>query len=212
MQIKVKICGITQYEDARAAVNLGADAIGFVFDQKNPRYIEPYKVNEIIKKLPPFITKVGIFCDEIPQTITEIASSASIDTIQLNGSEPPETIAQLSMPIIKTFFIEPGFDIGLLEEYNVSAFLIDTWSKMKKAGSRGNALSRGIAQKVARLKKNVILSGGLGLANIKEALEEVEPYAVDVCESVEVSPGIKNPQKMRDIIKTVKGWKYKEGP
>lgn len=212
MKIKVKICGITQYEDARAAVNLGADAIGFVFDRKNPRYIEPDKVSKIIKKLPPFITKVGVFYDEIPQTITEIACSANIDTIQLNGSEPPETIAQLSMPIIKTFFIEPGFDIGLLEEYNVSAFLIDTWSKMKKAGSRGNAISWGIAQKVARLKKNVILSGGLGLANIKEALEEVEPYAVDVCESVEISPGIKNPQKMRDIIKTVKGWKYKEGP
>ena len=212
MQIKVKICGITQYEDARAAVNLGADAIGFVFDRKNPRFIEPDKVNEIIKKLPPFITKVGVFCDEIPQTITEIASSANIDTIQLNGSEPPETIAQLSMPIIKTFFIEPGFDIGLLEEYNVSAFLIDTWSKMKKAGSRGSALSWGIAQKVVRLKKTVLLSGGLGLANIKEALEKVEPYAVDVCESVEISPGIKNPQKMRDIIKTVKGWKYKEGP
>ncbi len=209
MQIKIKICGITRYEDARTATNLGADAIGFCFEKSNPRFIEPYRVKEIIKKLPPFISKVGVFCNETPQTIIDTALYTCIDTIQLNGAETPEIASKIGMPVIKTFLIQPGFDLATLNGYKVSAFLLDNWTKMKKVGTPGKTYNWDIVQKAARLKKNIILCGGLGIVNIKEALAEVEPYAVDLCEGVEVGPGIKNPQKMRDIIKMVKEWKYK---
>ncbi len=201
MHVKIKICGITQFEDARTAVNMGADAIGFVFDESNPCYIVPKMARRIIKKLPPFITKVGVFRNTLLDTIVESVQTSGVNTIQLDGDEPPETMSQFHMPIIKKFTIREGFDISIFDDYKVSAYLLDTWNKADQS------FSWDIARKAVRKKKNIILSGKLGALNIKEALDEVAPYGVDICESVEVMPGVKNPQKMGAVIKIVKEWK-----
>lgn len=207
MHIKIKICGITQFEDARAAVNMGADALGFVFDETSPRYIVPKMARKIIENLPPFITKVGVFRDTIPQTIIEHVHTAGVDTVQLNGSEPPDAIARLPMPVIKTFSVDQGFDLTILEEYPVAAFLLDTWNRESQSSGPGMTFNWKIVKQAVRLQKNIILAGRLGQSNIKEALDEVVPYGVDICESVEIMPGRKNPQKMGTVIKMVREWK-----
>ncbi len=201
MQVKIKICGITKFEDARAALNMGTDALGFVFDENNPRYIVPKMARRIIDKLPPFITKVGVFRDASLKTIIKSVQTAGVDTIQFNGNESPETVAQISMPVIKAFAIGQDFDLAILEAYTTSAFILDTWNKTSQS------FSWDIAKRIVRKKQNVILSGRLGITNIREALDEVAPYGVDICESVEVMPGVKNPQKMGAVIKIIKEWK-----
>lgn len=203
MQVKIKICGITQFEDARAAITMGADAIGFVFDPKNPRYIPPHMAKKIIVKLPPFVTKVGVFVNESPQKIIDIFLSSGIDTVQFNGDETAESVGHLTMPVIKKFSVDQQFDLSLLDAFPVSAFLLDTWNNERTSGT----FNWKIARNAVRLKKNIILAGRLGATNIKEALTEVEPYGVDICESVEVMPGKKNPQKMGAVIKIVKEFK-----
>lgn len=201
MQVKIKICGITRFEDARAAINTGTDALGFVFDEKSPRYIVPKMARRIIQKLPPFITKVGVFNNPTLGNIIESVQTAGVDTIQLNGDEPLKTISKIHIPVIKAFTITPNFDKTILEKYSVAAFLLDTWNKADQS------FSWDIAKKIVRKKKNVILAGRLGVTNIQEALDEVAPYGVDICESVEVMPGVKNPQKMGAVIKIIKEWK-----
>ncbi len=201
MQVKIKICGITQFEDARAAINMGVDALGFVFDENSPRYIVPKMARRIIEKLPPFITKVGVFGDPSLQTVVKSVQTSGVDTIQFNGNESLETITQIHMPVIKAFATGPDFDITILDTYAVSAFILDTWNKTSQT------FSWDIAKRAVRKKKNVILAGRLGATNVKEALDEVAPYGVDICESVEVMPGVKNAQKMGAVIKIIKDWK-----
>ncbi len=200
MQVKIKICGITRFEDARAAINMGADALGFVFDERSPRYIVPKMARRIIQKLPPFITKVGVFCNPTLTDIIEAVQTAGVNTIQLNGDESLDIISKINIPVIKAFTIGPDFDEAILEKYSVSAVLLDTWNKANQE------FSWGIAKKTVRKKKNVILAGKLGVMNIREALDAVAPYGVDICESVEVMPGVKNPQKMGTVIKIIKEW------
>ncbi|MBD3343532.1 MAG: phosphoribosylanthranilate isomerase [Chitinivibrionales bacterium] len=206
MSVRIKICGITQYEDARIAASLGADALGFIFYPKSPRYISPVAAKEIITKLPPLISKVGVFVNEPAETIMAITQESGIDTIQLHGTEPPEFCKYFPLPVIKAFSIDSNADITLLEKYDVSGFLLDTWDKTLRGGT-GKTFDWAIAEKTCRKYPNIILAGGLGPTNIAEALENVMPYAVDVNSGVEIKPGIKNPKKLKDTIGIVKNWK-----
>jgi phosphoribosylanthranilate isomerase len=206
MPVKVKICGITQYEDAKAAVSLGVDAIGFIFYPKSPRAIHPLDAKEIIKRLPPFVSKVGVFVDETAATIMKIVNATGIDTVQLHGKEPPSICDELGVTLIKAFPVGPDFDLLSFEKYKVSGYLLDTWNESMHGGS-GKTFDWSIANKAMLKFGNVILAGGLGPSNIREALEAVHPYAVEFNSGVEIKPGIKNPHKMRDAVTIVKNWK-----
>lgn len=204
MLVKIKICGITQFEDARVAVNLGADALGFVFIPDNPRYIEPLQARAIIQKLPPFITTVGVFADASHKSLSTSVRLSGIDCIQLNGAESPEYIGRISLPVIKSFTLTSTFDSEIIDDYPLSAIMLNTWNAK---GGIPKRFDWSPAADVVRRCANVIITGGLGLTNIHEAIAEVEPYAVDVCESVEIMPGVKNPHKMKEIIAAVKKYK-----
>jgi phosphoribosylanthranilate isomerase len=204
--IRIKICGITRYEDARLAANLGADALGFIFYKKSPRFIAPSAAKEIIRKLPPFITRVGVFIDEEPSAVAQTIVAAGLDTVQFHGDESPEYCRRFACSVIKAFSVQPGFDTTALDSYSVSGFLLDTWDA-KARGGTGKTFDWETAKLLTARRDNIILAGGLGPSNLAEALEIVHPYAVDLNSGVEIRPGEKNPQKLRDAIAIVKNWK-----
>ncbi len=205
MPVKIKICGITQYEDARIACNLGVDALGFIFFKKSPRYIEPAAAGEIIRRLPPFVSRVGVFVNESTDRIIDAARLAMLDTIQLHGEETVEQCREIPYPVIKSFSVNSQSDLSLLETYQVAGYLLDTWDRNVRGGT-GRTFDWSVAERASRTYHRVILAGGLGPTNIQEALDTVHPYAIDVNSGVEIKPGVKNPHKMRDLITTVKSW------
>lgn len=206
MRIKVKICGITRYEDAKVAVNLGVDALGFIFFKKSARNIEPSDARAIVSKLPPFVTKVGVFVNESLSHINEISQHVGLTAIQLHGDEDTQFCNKPTLPVIKAFSVKPDSDLLVIQNYSVSAVLLDTWNE-KMYGGTGTTFDWSVAKRICKKYDNVILAGGLGPANLSEALETVGPYGVDLNSGVEIMPGIKNPVKMRDAVKIVHNWK-----
>jgi len=206
--VKVKICGITNSEDALAACEYGADALGFIFYKKSPRFIEPERVKKIIRELPPFVTTVGVFVDEDADRISEIADAAKLDIIQLHGSEPPEFCNVFKRKIIKAFKIQGQGARGKGQEneirrYTVSAYLLDTYKEGVEGGT-GETFNWEIA-KEAKGFGRIILAGGLTPQNVAEAVETVMPYGVDVSSGVEQKPGKKDLQKVKNFIERAKG-------
>ena len=206
MPVKIKICGITQYEDAKIAVSLGVDALGFIFYPKSPRCIHPLDAREIIRRLPPFVSKVGVFVDDDASTIMNIVNKTGIDTVQLHGNEPPSICEKLPVALIKAFPVGPGFDLSSFEKYKVNGYLLDTWSESQHGGT-GKTFDWSVANSAMQKFRTIILAGGLGPTNIREALDAVHPYAVEFNSGVEIKPGIKNPHKMREAVTLVKNWK-----
>jgi phosphoribosylanthranilate isomerase len=193
----VKICGITNFEDALTAANYGADALGFIFYKNSPRYIEPEKAKEIIGYLPPFITTVGVFVNEEPTVIRNIMEFAGINILQLHGDELPET-CKIWHRVIKAFRVIQLIDLKPLEKYRTSAILVDTYSPDTYGGT-GLTFNWDIAVEAKRYGQ-VILSGGLHPDNIERAIRWVKPYAVDVSSGVEKYKGKKDLVKLRDFI------------
>jgi phosphoribosylanthranilate isomerase len=205
MPIRIKICGITRYEDAKVAAGLGVDALGFIFYPKSPRYVAPDAAAAIIKQLPPFVSRVGVFVDEEIEKVVAIARATGIDTIQLHGAESPRYCLTMPLPVIKAFSIDPASDLSLLEQYTTAGFLLDTWSANRRGGT-GKTFDWSIARTATIKYPRVILAGGLNPQNIEEAVSTVLPYGVDINSGVEIKPGIKNPRKMRDAVQTVRAW------
>ncbi len=203
MYIRIKICGITRLEDALSAAQLGVDAVGFIFAGRSPRYIMPEKAAEIISQLPPFISRVGVFVNEPAESIISIARAASLDTIQLHGEEDPEFCLQIPYPVIKALPLHATLDMAVFEKYRVSGFLLDTWNNGLQGGT-GIAGDWNLARKIAARYDRIILAGGLGPANLETALREVRPYGVDINSGIEIKPGVKNPQKMREAINLIR--------
>jgi len=204
--VRIKICGITNFDDARTAANLDVDALGFIFYSKSPRCVDPLKVREIVGKLPPFVSRVGVFVDEDFDKMINTCRTAGIDTVQLHGKESPDYCSRVPFPVIKAFSVEPSTDLSGLSLYNVAGFLLDTWHADKRGGT-GMAFDWTIAKRACLMYGNIILAGGLGPSNLLEAIDAVEPYGVDVNSGVEIKPGIKNPHKMREAINIVKNWR-----
>ena len=197
--IRVKICGITSREDAWAAVEAGADALGFILVKGTPRYIEPEAVAAIVAQMPPFMATVGVFIDRTPEEIDRITSVSGLNLAQLHGSEPPRDCGRLRVPFVKAIRVQGEQDLEVLHAYpQARAFLLDTYVADRPGGT-GRTFPWEIAAKAVR-QARVILSGGLTLDNVALAVTQVRPYAVDVCSGVEASPGRKDHQKVREFI------------
>jgi phosphoribosylanthranilate isomerase len=206
MNTRIKICGITRSEDAKTAAHLGVDALGFIFVEKSPRYIKPQDAAEIIRELPPFVSRVGVFIDESIENIVEICRIARIDTVQLHGSESPEFCSKVPFQVVKSISVKEDTDISIIDTYKSFGILLDTWSSGMSGGT-GKTFDWNIAKKACSRNEHIILAGGLGPSNIEDALQAVQPYGVDVNSGVEIRPGIKNPHKMRDVMRIISNWK-----
>ncbi|MGH9773942.1 MAG: phosphoribosylanthranilate isomerase [Candidatus Acidiferrales bacterium] len=198
---RIKICGITSWEDAKAACDAGADALGFNFYAPSPRYIAPDDAGRIVRKLPRRVQAVGVFVNLPADIVLEIARRADLDFLQLHGDESPRRTGLLarSFPVIKAFRAEKGFRVAQLGHYaGASAFLLDSFEPGNYGGT-GRAFDWGIAKR-AKKYGPVILAGGLTPANIARAILKVRPFAVDVCSGVEASPGKKDRNLLRKLM------------
>jgi len=204
MQIKVKICGITNIDDAVAAVDFGADALGFVFFEKSPRYISHADAAAIIKKLPSFTTTIGVFVNVKPDQVEKIIDLTHIDAVQLHGNEPPE-MCNISRRVIKAIRVKSLESLDPLINYKdkVSAFLLDTFTP-DVLGGTGQIFNWDIAIYAKQFGK-IILAGGLTPYNVAEAIRRVRPYGVDVSSGVESEKGKKDYRKMKLFIERAKG-------
>jgi len=202
METKIKICGITNIDDALEAVSYGADALGFVFYEKSPRYIEVKRAKEIISKLPPFTTAVGVFVNETYKNIEKIIDACSIRVIQLHGDEEKDFCSKFKVRVIKAIRVKDESSLKMMKGYKVAAFLLDNYSQ-KLPGGTGKSFDWDLA---IRAKKygDIILAGGLNPENVSEAISKVRPYGVDVSSGVESRPGKKDYKKMRRFIEAVK--------
>ena len=201
---KIKICGITNLEDALFSIENGANAVGFIF-AGSPRQVKPEQVRKIIEKLPPFVQKVGVFVNEMPSVISKIARETGLTAVQLHGEEIPHFCdSLLPLTVIKGFRVKGEIDIKVLKAYtNVSAYLLDSFMEGKKGGT-GKIFDWNLALLAKKHGKPVILAGGLTPANILEALKKVTPYGVDVGSGVESKPGKKDKKKLKDFISKVR--------
>jgi phosphoribosylanthranilate isomerase len=202
--IRVKICGITNIEDASLAVELGVDALGLIFAE-SPRQIRPIAARNIIRSLPPLIKTVGVFVNEEPARINEIKSFCGLDLIQLHGEESPEICRDLMPYSIKAFRIQNETSIKNIKRYKgvVRAILLDTYQK-GKAGGTGRTFDWSLAVKAKEIGIPIILSGGLGPENIQEAITTIKPYALDINSGIEKQPGKKDPVLMKRLMEKIK--------
>ena len=199
---KIKICGITNVEDAIQAAELGADALGFIFYRGSKRYIDPNSAKEIISSLPPFLTKVGVFVNQELEEIADIQENTGINAVQLHGDETPELCRSLSSAVIKAIRVKDSEDIERLAQYPVQAILLDTYSDAEYGGT-GKSFDWGILDNKSIAEK-IILSGGLNPDNVAEAVRIVNPYAVDVSSGVEAEPGKKDHEKLKKFIEAIR--------
>jgi len=200
--VKVKICGITNLDDALLAVDAGADALGFVFYGASPRNVSPDQAAEIIRRLPPFLQTVGLFVNESAQTVNETAERCGLDIVQLHGEEPPEYCAAIRRRVLKALRVKDSSSLDTIKEYRVAAILLDAWSP-KARGGTGETFNWDIAA-AAATQGRIILAGGLTPENVADAIRQVRPYGVDVSSGVEAAPGKKDPIKVRKFISKAK--------
>lgn len=202
MLTEIKICGITNVEDALHAAACGADALGFIFCEKSPRCITPEKAERIISTLPKTVARVGVFVNEAPEEILAIREACGLDRIQLHGDETPDYCRRFpKSTLIKALSVRRGESIPPLAEYPVGAFLIDA-ADGKRRGGTGKEADWELAARIAK-NYSLILAGGLSEANIERAMTQVAPRAVDINSGVEASPGRKDHEKVRRIIEIV---------
>ncbi|MDY6835781.1 MAG: phosphoribosylanthranilate isomerase [Chloroflexota bacterium] len=199
--MKVKVCGITNVDDALAAIELGAEALGFVF-APSPRQVAIQDALRIVKELPPFVSKVGIFVDEDLDIIRDSISLCGLDLVQLHGSESSELCRELSPRVIKAFRVKDDSVLNSLTNYKVVAYLLDAYSPERQGGT-GQVFDWGIAKKAVPYGR-IILSGGLTPENVQLAIKTVGPYAVDVSSGVESEPGKKDHVKLRAFLEAAR--------
>lgn len=201
--VRSKICGITRIEDALAAVEAGADAIGLVFYAKSPRSVTVQQARAIISVLPPFVTTVGLFVDASRCELGEILDAVPLDLLQFHGDESPAACDDYHRPYIKALRVKPGDDIAAQVALykNASGVLLDTYVPGIPGGT-GEAFDWSLVPE--SLSKPVILAGGLTAENVAQAIARVRPYAVDVSGGVETAKGIKDAQKIRAFMQAVK--------
>ncbi len=202
--VRVKICGIINYEDASIAVKLGADALGFIFAQ-SPRQVTPEEARDIICAIPPFVKTVGVFVNEDPATIKKTIQFCGLDLVQLHGDESPDLCLELMPHTIKAFQLKDESSLAAIEPYlgSIRALLFDTYSEEKRGGT-GQTFDWELAVRGKELGVPIIIAGGLTPSNIERAISTVRPFAVDVSSGVEERPAKKSPLLMRRLMETIK--------
>jgi phosphoribosylanthranilate isomerase len=205
-EIKVKVCGITNAEDALAAIEAGADALGFIFYEKSPRYVVPAVAANIIAGLPPLVTPVGVFVNEGLATVRSIMETCRLAMAQLHGDENVSYCRELARPAMKALRLKDRGSLLALAEYQgrggVRGFVLDTFSELAYGGT-GQITDWGLAADVAK-STPILLAGGLTPENVTEAIRIVRPYGVDVSSGVESAPGKKDHAKMRAFVDAVR--------
>lgn len=203
--VRVKICGITNLEDALLAADLGAQALGFIFYSKSPRSIKPEAARDIISSLPPLVLSIGVFVDEEAGVVREVAQTVGLDWVQLHGKESPDYCRTLGRRVIKGFRVQDESSLAVLPDYRdaVQALLLDTY-RPGTPGGTGETFDWELARR-AQNYGPIILAGGLTAANISQAITVAQPAAVDVASGVEAGPGVKDPEKLRAFFAAVSG-------
>jgi len=200
--VEVKICGITNLEDALTAIAAGADALGFVFHPNSPRHVFPEQAAAIIRHLPPFVQTVGLFVNEPLEMVNATADQCGLDLVQLHGEEKPGYCDAVKRRVIKTLRVKDITSLEPMRDYRVAAFLLDAWSPSAHGGT-GQTFNWEIAACVAQSNR-IILAGGLTPGNVAEAVRQVRPYGVDVSSGVESEPGKKDSHRVADFISNAK--------
>ena len=204
--MKVKICGITNVEDAQVAVAAGADALGFVMYPKSPRCVKPAVVSAIIAGLPPFVLPIGVFVNEDPQRVRALMDECGFTLAQLHGDESASYCEHFGRPALKAIRLKDRAAFLALAEFhgraNVRGFVIDAFGEHAYGGT-GQTVDWTLAAEVARAAP-ILLAGGLTPSNVAEAIRQVRPYGVDVSSGVEQSPGKKDPDKVKAFIQAAR--------
>ena len=194
----VKICGMTNLEDARFAASVGANAVGFVFHKGSERYVTPETARSITSRLPQHLTKVGVFVNADRKTIIDTARTAGLSAVQLIGDEGPDDLYGFEWSVIKVFRMRPGADVDSLKPFVVDAILLDAY-KEGAYGGTGKTFDWNLAIQ-AKQYGRIILAGGLTPDNVGAAIRFVRPYGVDVSSGVEARPGKKDPALVREFL------------
>lgn len=203
MRTRVKICGITRIEDAMAAAQAGADAIGLVFEPKSPRFVKADQAQAIVRALPPFVTVVGLFVNAAPDTVETVLRRVPLDLLQFHGNETPEQCRRYHRPYIKAIHMQANVNLheSARRYADAEGLLLDT-AVADVAGGSGQSFDW--SRVPSDLGKPVILAGGLTPENVAEAVRQVHPFAVDVSSGVEQSKGIKDAQKISAFVEAVR--------
>ena len=204
--MKIKICGITNANDAAQAVASGADALGFVLYRKSPRFVEPATVRELIADLPPFVLSVGVFVNESAEVVRNLMDQCGLSLAQLHGDETAAYCEQLGRPALKALRLKDRGSFLALAEFqgraNIRGFVIDAFSDQAYGGT-GHTADWTLAAEAAKAAP-ILLAGGLTPANVFQAIQSVRPYGVDVSSGVEAAPGRKDPAKVKAFIESAR--------
>ena len=206
MPTRVKICGITTWEDARLSIDLGASALGFNFYPPSPRAVSPADAWSIIRRLPPFVEAVGVFVNWPPLVVDALARALRLGSVQLHGAESPVEVDELirKQRVIKAVQVKPGFRVASLARYRAAdALLLDGYSRELHGGT-GRKLDWNVARQARRYGR-IVLAGGLKPENVAEAIRVAQPYAIDVASGVEARPGRKDPARLRALFAAMEG-------
>lgn len=205
MRTRVKVCGITNLEDALLVAEAGADALGFNFHPQSPRYLEPAEAAAIIRRLPPFLACVGVFVNlGCPEDVERMAREAGVRIVQLHGDESAGYAQVLSVTgkVIKAFRMSGADDFAEIREFPADAVLLDTADR-RLYGGTGRTFDWALCRDL-KLSRPIILAGGLNAGNVASAIRTVRPYAVDVCSGIECGPGKKDPRKLSEFMNEVR--------
>ena len=201
--MRVKICGITNLADAQAAAEAGADALGFVFYEKSPRFVSMKTAAEISRALPPFIIRVGVFVNPTKELVLKAIAECGLSLLQFHGDEPPEFCAQFGLMSMKAFRIRDAGSLKELPKYKTDAWLLDAYSS-DTLGGTGEVFNWDLAVEAQKSGRPIFLAGGLTPENVADAVRKVRPFGVDVSSGVESSPGKKDHAKVRAFINAAK--------
>ena len=203
MSVRVKICGITNLADAQVSAEAGADALGFVFYEKSPRFVSMKTAAEISKQVPPFIMRVGVFVNPTKELVLKNIAECGLSLLQFHGDETSEFCTQFGLMSMKAFRIRDAGSLKELTKYKTDAWLLDAYSS-DTFGGTGEVFNWDLANEAQKLKRPIFLAGGLTPENVADAVRKVRPFGVDVSSGVESSPGKKDCAKVRAFINAAK--------
>ena len=203
MDVKVKICGITTLDDARAAEGAGADAIGLMFFDQSPRFVSIKAAAEISGSVSPFLLKVGVFVNPDPDYVFQAIGECGLNVVQFHGEEPAEFCQRFGVMTMKAFRIRDAGSLGPITAYRTDAFLLDSYSPGKHGGT-GEKFNWDLAIEAKKIGKPIFLAGGLTPLNVADAVRKVTPFGVDVSSGVESAPGKKDHAKIKAFVDAVR--------